>query len=123
MNLSKQSRQHLMQQSKPLVKALFPEASCTFFATYSKMKRIIQTTAINKEPRAIEPKWYLGIQKKPFQTSASPGMPSESGIVLSEKYQLAAAQTMTNSLHERINAIIQKYPKIIIQSMLAVPAE
>jgi hypothetical protein len=67
-----------------------------------------QTIAIMSDPRARDPKWYLGIHQKPFQTSASPGIPSSSGISLFEKYQLAAETTITNSLHERMNAMIQK---------------
>jgi hypothetical protein len=48
-------------------------------------------------------------------------MPSSSGISLFEKYQVAVETIITNSLQERMNAMIQKYPNIIIQSMFSTP--
>ena len=120
MNLSKQSRQHLVHPRRHLVAKLFPEAAATFSPTYSKIDLTSQTIAIRSEPKARVPAWYLIDHQKPFQTSESPGIPSSSGISFLEKYQVQVETITTNSLIATRNAIIQRIPKYMKKAIYLV---
>lgn len=120
-NLSKQSRQQRQQQSRHSVHLFPAEAWCSFSPIYSKRALIAHTRVKRNEPNASVPIWYLNVHQKPFQTSASPGIPSESAISFLLKYQVALAQITANSLQAIIKAVIQTNPRVIPAIIQLVP--
>mmetsp|Transcript_43353 Transcript_43353/g.50955 ORF Transcript_43353/g.50955 Transcript_43353/m.50955 type:complete len:103 (-) Transcript_43353:1018-1326(-) len=62
--------------------------------------------AMIKDPKAIEPRWYLKIHFTPFEIEADP--PESAEWV---KYQVAAATAKMNWQHPIMNATTQKSPK------------
>ena len=58
---SKHQIMHLTQHIKHLVQKFWGTVFSNFTRTYSKINLIICNIAIIRDPKAIEPKWYLNI--------------------------------------------------------------